>query len=122
MHATQDELAADCLGPDGAAVRVDDALRLIRGRWKMRIVFNLFASPVLRFSELERAIEGISQKVLAQQLRHLEADGLVERTVHAEVPPRVDYRLTPAGEGLRVPLQALRDWSERAVVVRGPHR
>ncbi len=73
-----------------------------------------------RFSELQRMITGISQKVLTQTLRSLESDGLLTRTVYPEVPPRVEYALTPLGETLIEPLAALREWSEahiEAVVV-----
>ncbi len=71
---------------------------MLEGRWKMVILFQLFARPVLRFSELERAIPKVSQKMLAQQLRDLERDGLIERRVYAEVPPKVEYRLTEWGQ------------------------
>ena len=97
-----------CLKPDGAADLVQRAVSAIDGRWKLAILFRLFERPVLRFSELERDIGGISQKVLAQHLRELERDGLVCRTVHAVVPPQVDYRLTEAGRALGDPLAALR--------------
>ncbi len=76
-----------------AAQGVEDALELIDGRWKLLILFSLFGGQVLRFSDLERAIPAVSQKML-QQLRQLEADGIVERTVHSQVPPKVEYRLT----------------------------
>src|SRR5882762_10463739 len=65
-----------------------------------------------RFNELQRMITGISQKVLTQTVRSLERDGLVTRTVYAEVPPRVEYALTPLGETLIEPLAALRTWAE----------
>ena len=65
-----------------------------------------------RFNELQRMITGISQKVLTQTLRSLERDGLVTRTIYAEVPPRVEYALTPLGNTLTEPLAALRDWAE----------
>src|SRR6266852_2494302 len=73
-----------------------------------------------RFSELQRMITGISQKVLTQTLRSLERDGLLTRTVYAEVPPRVEYALTPLGETLIEPLATLRAWAEaniEAIVV-----
>lgn len=82
------EAITACFSPEGAAGEVQAALGLLEGRWKKTIIFHLFASEVLRFSELERAISGVSQKVLAQQLRELERDELVTRTVHAEVSPR----------------------------------
>lgn len=97
-----------CLSAGGAADQVQRALAAIDGRWKLAILFRLFERPVLRFSELERDIEGVSQKMLAQHLRELERDGLVHRTVHPDVPPRVDYRLTGAGLALSGPLAALR--------------
>src|SRR2546430_7967540 len=71
-----------------AAQGIEQALKYIDGRWKLLILFNLFGGQVLRFSDLERAIPGISQKMLAQQLRQLEADAMVERTVHNQVPPK----------------------------------
>jgi DNA-binding HxlR family transcriptional regulator len=74
------------------------------------ILFALFDKTVLRFSELERAVENITQKVLTQQLRELERDGMVERTVHAAVPPRVEYRLTASGRAICPALDALLQW------------
>ena len=97
--------------PDEAAERVEAALKLLEGRWKQVILFRLFGGNVRRFSELERAIPAVSQKMLAQQLRQLERDGLVERTVHPEVPPRVEYRLTPWGQDLCPVLDALLRWA-----------
>jgi DNA-binding HxlR family transcriptional regulator len=96
--------------PDMAAAGVEKAFRMLEGRWKMVILFQLFARPVLRFSELERAIPKVSQKMLAQQLRELERDGLVERKVYAEVPPKVEYRLTDWGRALCPALDQLLEW------------
>jgi len=95
-----------------AAQGIEQALKPIDGRWKPLILFNLFGGQVQRFSDLERAIAGISQKMLAQQLRQLEADGIVERTVHSQVPPKVEYRLTAWGESLCPALDALLKWAE----------
>ena len=67
---------------------------------------------MLRFSELERAIPGVTQKMLAQQLRQLERDGMLRRIVHAQVPPKVEYELTPRGQSLCPALDALLAWSE----------
>lgn len=92
------------------AANAEAVLAILGGRWKMLIVFHLFGAPVLRFSELERAIPAVSQKMLAQQLRELERDGVVERTVYAEVPPRVDYRLTAWGRALCPAIDALLWW------------
>lgn len=93
-----------------AAQGVEDAFKLLEGRWKLLILFHLFGGKVLRFSELERAIPKISQKMLSQQLRRLEADGIVRRIVHAEVPPKVEYRLTDWGQSLCPALDSLLAW------------
>jgi DNA-binding HxlR family transcriptional regulator len=97
--------------PEEAAARVEAVVKLLDGRWKQVILFRLFGGNVRRFSELERAIPEISQKMLAQQLRQMERDGLVDRTVHPEVPPRVEYRLTPWGQALCPVLDALLRWA-----------
>jgi len=93
---------------------VQNLLRVLEGRWKLVILFQLFGGKVLRFSELERAIPGISQKMLIQQLRQLEKDNVVERIVYHEVPPRVEYRLTDWGQALCPALDALLVWAEAA--------
>jgi DNA-binding HxlR family transcriptional regulator len=80
--------------PDMAASGVETAFRMLEGRWKMVIIFHLFDRSTLRFSELERAIPGVSQKMLIQQLRELERDGIVVRKVYPQVPPKVEYSLT----------------------------
>ena len=85
---------------------------MLEGRWKLVILFHLFGGKVMRFSDLERAIPGVSQKMLAQQLRALEQDGIVTRVVHPQVPPRVDYQLTEWGEALCPALDALLTWVE----------
>jgi len=82
----------------------------IGDRWTVLIIGALGAGT-LRFNELRRRVEGISQKMLTQTLRELERDGIVHRTVHPEVPVRVEYRLTESGESLRGPLRALEEWS-----------
>ena len=88
---------------------VEATLSVIGGRWKPVIMFKLMAG-MLRFNELRRLIPGVTQKMLTNQLRELEADGVIERRVYAEVPPRVEYRLTEHGETLRPLLLAMRDW------------
>src|SRR2546430_16422559 len=95
-----------------AAQAVEQALKLIDGRWKLLILFHLFGGKVMRFSDLERAIPAISQKMLAQQLRRLEAGGIVQRTVHNQVPPKVEYRLPEWGQALCPALDALLQWAE----------
>jgi len=84
---------------------------MIEGRWKLVILYHLFVRPVMRFSELERSISGISQKMLIQQLRELEKDGLVRRTVYPQVPPKVDYALTKFGQSLCPALDQLLQWA-----------
>jgi DNA-binding HxlR family transcriptional regulator len=84
---------------------------MIGGKWKIPILWHLFDGP-RRFSELHRALAPITQKVLTQQLRELEADALLTRTVYPEVPPRVDYALTPRGRSLRPIIHSLCTWSK----------
>lgn len=82
----------------------------IGDRWTVLVVGALTEGP-MRFSELSRRIDGVSQKMLTQTLRGLERDGLVTRTVHAAVPPKVEYELTPSGRTLTGPLGALDAWA-----------
>src|SRR2546426_11922359 len=95
-----------------AAHGVEDALRVLEGRWKLIILFHLFGGKVLRFSDLERAIPAISQKMLVQQLRQMEADDVVRRTVYQQVPPKVEYRLTKWGQALCPALDGLLKWAD----------
>ena len=97
--------------PDMAASGVEDAFRILEGRWKMVIIFHLFACGTLRFSELEKAIPAVSQKMLIQQLRELERDGVVRRTVYPQVPPKVEYDLTGWGKAMCPALDALLEWA-----------
>src|SRR6266481_6429107 len=96
-----------------AAQGVEDAFKILEGRWKPLILFHLFGGKVLRFSDLERAIPAISQKMLIQQLRQMEADGIVRRIVHRQVPPKVEYCLTKWGQALCPVLDALLRWAAR---------
>lgn len=89
---------------------VERALGFITGRWKLEILFQLFGGRTLRFSDLERAIPAISQKMLAQQLRSLEKGGLLRRVVYPEVPPKVEYSLTEWGQSLCPTLDSLLTW------------
>ena len=84
---------------------------MLEGRWKLVILFQLFDGKLVRFSELERAIASISQKMLIQQLRQLESDGVVRRIVHHQVPPKVEYGLTDWGEALCPALDELLKWA-----------
>ena len=84
-------------------------LSLIGGRWKPNILWRLLDGPV-RYSHLKRNIDGVTERILIAQLRELEADGLVQRTVFPEVPPRVEYQLTPLGFSIKPILENLSDW------------
>jgi len=106
----QPEGKVEAYTPAQHAEGAELALKVLEGRWKMVILFHLFVRPVLRFSELERAIPAVSQKMLIQQLRELERDGIVQRTVHPQVPPKVEYRLTAWGKLLCPALDALLTW------------
>ena len=102
--------------PDMAASGIEEAFRMLEGRWKMVIIFHLFDCGKLRFSELERSIPGVSQKMLIQQLRELERDGIVTRTVHPQVPPKVEYELTDWGQAMCPALDALLEWAAQRPV------
>ncbi|MEX2977629.1 winged helix-turn-helix transcriptional regulator [Serratia fonticola] len=91
---------------------VEVALDLIGGRWKGVVLHHLLENDYLRFNELHRRLPGISQRLLTKQLRDLEESGLVSRTVYAEVPPRVEYRLTEEGFTLRPVIDILANWGE----------
>ena len=88
---------------------VATTVHLIGSKWKLLIMRNLLERP-WRFNELKRSLEGISQKVLTDSLRSMEDDGIITRTVYAEVPPRVEYALSDLGETMRPILNAMKDW------------
>jgi DNA-binding HxlR family transcriptional regulator len=96
-----------------AADGVASVFRMLEGRWKMVIIFQLFDKGTLRFAELGRAVGGASEKMLIQQLRDLERDGIVARKVYAEVPPKVEYSLTEWGRLMCPALDSLLDWGAR---------
>jgi DNA-binding HxlR family transcriptional regulator len=90
------------------------ALDLIANKWTVPVIYNLYCpGEALRFGELQRRIETITQKELTKRLRELERAGLIERKVYAEVPPRVEYRLTEIGRTLVDPLGALSEWAKK---------
>ena len=90
----------------------EDALALIGGRWKVPVLWHLFGQKPMRFSELKRRLPACTAKVLTQQLREMEADGLVRRKIYAEVPPRVEYSLTAKGESLKGIVGAMCRWGK----------
>ena len=91
------------------ACPVATTVALIGSKWKLLIIRNLLSRP-WRFNELKMDLEGISQKVLTDSLRSMEADGIITRTVYPEVPPRVEYALSELGESMRPIMNAMEAW------------
>ncbi|MGN6240030.1 MAG: winged helix-turn-helix transcriptional regulator [Cellulosimicrobium cellulans] len=89
---------------------LDAAMDVVSGKWKSLVLWELEDHGVRRYAELKRGLPGVSDKVLAQQLREMEADGLLVREVFPEVPPRVEYSLTEHGSALNAALESLADW------------
>ncbi|MEC3951737.1 helix-turn-helix domain-containing protein [Nocardia sp. CDC153] len=87
----------------------------IAGKWTVLVIDSLMQQGTLRYTDLARRIGGVSQKMLTQTLRSLEADGFLTRTVHPTIPPRVEYELTPLGRSLAEPIAALRQWTEEHI-------
>lgn len=88
---------------------VATTVQLVGSKWKLLILRNLLQRP-WRFNELKKSLEGISQKVLTDSLRSLEADGIITRTVYPEVPPRVEYALSDLGESMRPIIKVMEEW------------
>jgi DNA-binding HxlR family transcriptional regulator len=97
-----DQLPAGC--------PVQGALNLIGGKWKGMILYHLLKEECLRFGELQHRVPSASLRMLTKQLREMEADGLISRTVYAEVPPKVEYRLTSLGQSTRQIIDLLATW------------
>ena len=93
------------------ACPVATTVNLIGSKWKLLIMRNLLQRP-WRFNELQKSLEGISQKVLTDSLRSMERDGIINRTVYPEVPPRVEYSLYEIGESMRSIINAMQEWGE----------
>ena len=89
---------------------VDQLVALLGEKWTLLVLGALTKEPTLRYNDLQRAVRGISQRMLTLRLKKLEENGLVKRTIFATVPPRVDYELTPLGRTLIAPLRALLRW------------
>ncbi|SNZ19229.1 winged helix-turn-helix transcriptional regulator [Cohaesibacter gelatinilyticus] len=90
--------------------RINEVLSRVGDRWSVLIVISLARYGTLRFNELKRNL-GISQRMLSRTLRELERDGLVNRTYHPTIPPKVEYNLTPMGESFRQPVEILGQWA-----------
>lgn len=104
MSLTDTSKSSNCLA-------MSDVLNRIGDKWSVMVVGMLGRNGTLRFNELKRMINGVSQRMLTLTLRNLERDGLVSRTIYPEVPPRVEYSLTELGKTLQGPIGALWDWS-----------
>lgn len=89
---------------------IEHTVNLIGHKWKVLILRNLFNNGTQRFSELSKGINGISQKMLTQQLRQLETDGIIFRKIYPEVPPKVEYSLTALGKSLKPILDEMNTW------------
>lgn len=101
-----------CTKKELPACPVETTLTMISDKWTVLILRDLLTGTK-RFGELKKSLAGVSQKVLTAQLREMEENGLVERTVYAEVPPRVEYSLTPLGQSLQPIMDAMRVWGEQ---------
>jgi DNA-binding HxlR family transcriptional regulator len=94
---------------------IDAAMDVVTGKWKSLILWELAAHGTRRFGELRRGLPGVSEKMLVQHLREMEADGLVHREVYPQVPPKVEYSLTDDGRELNEALGPLGDWGRQRI-------
>ena len=101
-----------CTKKELPACPVETTLTMISDKWKVLILRDLLTGTK-RFGELKKSLTGVSQKVLTSQLRETEENGLVERKAYPEVPPRVEYSLTPLGRSLQPIMDAMRVWGEQ---------
>lgn len=97
---------------DPGTSNIQGTLQLFNGKWKGAILYHLLRCEILRFSELVKLLSKISHRTLVKQLREMELKGLVARVVHAVVPPRVDYSLTPLGRSLEPVINAIGRWGQ----------
>ena len=97
---------------------VETTIEAIGGRWKVLIIHHLMEGTK-RFGELTRLLDGVSARTLTRQLRELEECGVIDRCVHRQIPPKVEYSLTPLGQNLKPILYAMHDWGEEAEKCRG---
>ena len=100
---------------------VETTIEAIGGRWKVLVIHHLLGGSK-RFGELTRLLDGVSARTLTRQLRELEDSGIVNRKVHAQIPPKVEYSLTPFGRKLTPILDAMHEWGEAAEKVRAQSR
>lgn len=90
--------------------KFETVLEILVGKWKPVVLFQLFSNGTMRFSELQKAIPGITKKMLTQQLRELEYHDIVHREIYRQIPPKVEYSITEYGKGMATVLQAMNDW------------
>lgn len=105
-------MEAQTASTERASCPVERTLEVIGGRWKVLILRELFQG-VQRFGQLHRALNGITQKMLTQQLREMEHDGIIHREVYLQVPPKVEYSLTALGESLKPIIDSMHEWGIR---------
>jgi DNA-binding HxlR family transcriptional regulator len=110
-HSVKKDTVMPQKAPRVQGCSVERTMSLIDGKWKIIVLYKLLRGT-LRFNELRRLIPYISQRMLTHQLRELEADGLVVRTVYAQVPPRVEYTLSVRGRSLEPVLMAMKEWGD----------
>ena len=110
MCPTNKEVTVNRLHSDEECVSIDEVLHRVGDKWSLQVISQL-GNGTLRFSELQRAIGAISQRMLTLTLRNLERDGLVARTVYATVPPKVEYTLTDLGRTILTPVTAIANWA-----------
>jgi DNA-binding HxlR family transcriptional regulator len=96
-----------------AGCPVESTLQIISGKWKSVILYHLLKNNVCRFSDLQRYIKDCSRRMLALQLRELEADGIISKKVYAVMPPKTEYRLTAFGSTLKPVILAMEEWGKR---------
>lgn len=111
-------MSADPSCEPGPFCPVSRAMQALGGKWKLHIVYHLMKGT-MRFGALQRAVPGVTQQMLTAQLRELEQDGIVNRKVYAQVPPKVEYSLTALGQGLRPLTDALAEWGQHLPDVKG---
>ena len=110
MCASNNEGTKGLLHTNAECVSINEVLTRVGDKWSLQVISRL-GEGTMRFSELRRAVEGISQRMLTLTLRQLERDGLVERTVYPTVPPKVEYTLSDFGRTILIPVTALANWA-----------
>ena len=117
MFENQEIMAKNKTGDTHKTCTVKDVLDVIGGKWAMPIIYNL-SKGKMRFKEIERTIDGINTRMLVKELKNLEANGIITRTVFATVPPTVEYALTTKGEKLLPSIHSLHQWGVEHAVTR----